>query len=81
MRAAFSSKAALQGHRFASHSERPLRAFRKQGFDRNRLWNQSLLVHVAHERLEGTPIALKPVGPEVFAHKIHGLVGVLDQER
>ena len=42
---------------------------------------ESLLVHVAHERLERAPIALKPVGPEIFGHKVHGLVGVLDQER
>jgi hypothetical protein len=37
---------------FASHPERPLRALREQGFERHRLRDQSLLVHVAHERLE-----------------------------
>ena len=67
--------------RFASHPERPLRALGEQGFERHRLWDQSLLVHVAHERLERAPIALKPVWPEVLAHQVHGLVGVLDQER
>ena len=67
--------------RVASHPERSLRALGEQGFERHRLWNQSLLVHVAHERLERVPIALKPVGPEVFAHQVHGLVGVLDEER
>jgi hypothetical protein len=45
------------------------------------LWDQSLLVHVADERLERVPIALKPVWPEVLADKVHGLVGVLDEER
>ena len=67
--------------RFASHPERPLRALREQGFERHRLWDQSLFVHLAHERLEGVPIALKPVWPEVLAHQVHGLVGVLDEER
>jgi hypothetical protein len=66
---------------FASHPERPLRALREQGFDRHRFRDQSLLVHVAHERLERVPIVLKPVWPEVLARQVHGLVGVLDQER
>ena len=67
--------------RFASYPERPLRALREQGFERHRLRDESLLVHVAHERLERVPIALKPVWPEVLAHQVHGLVGVLDEER
>ena len=65
----------------SSHSERSLRALREQGFDRHLLWDQALLVHVAHERLERVPVALKAVWPEVLAHQVHGLVGVLDEER
>jgi hypothetical protein len=58
-----------------------MRALREQGFERYRLGDQSLLVHVAHEGLERVPIALEPVGPEVLTHRVHGLVGVLDEER
>src|SRR4030095_16192247 len=60
----------------ASHPERPLRALREQGFERHRLSDHSLLVHVAHERLERAPIALNSVWPEVLAHQVHGLVSV-----
>src|SRR5258705_13757560 len=58
--------------RFASHPERALSALREQGFERHWLWDQSLLVHVTHERLERAPIALKSVWPEVLAHQVYG---------